>query len=263
MRVFAAMLALAAATGFAAPVSAGAVKLKAAGSLKAALTEVVDSFSASNGSTVEAEFAPSGLLREKISAGAETDLFASANMKHPQALAEERGGEVVPFATNRLCALVAPGVEATSDTLLTQLLSDDVRVGISTPKADPSGDYAWQLFDKAEALQTDAADRLKGKALQLTGGPDSAKPPEGRLVYAWVMEEGQADIFLTYCTNAVLAQREVPDLNIVQVPPELSVGATYGLIVLGGKVEAQNLADFIVSAEGQAILSSYGFGPPG
>ena len=41
--------------------------------------------------------------------------------------------------------------------------------------------------------------------MQLTGGPDSDPAPEGRNTYAWVMESDRADLFLTYCTNAVLA----------------------------------------------------------
>ena len=44
-------------------------------------------------------------------------------------------------------------------------------------------------------------------------------------------EQGQADVFLTYCTNAVASQKEVPRLKVVQVPAALQVGAAYGLTV--------------------------------
>ena len=40
----------------------------------------------------------------------------------------------------------------------------------STPKADPSGDYAFELFRKAEAIKPGAQTALEKKALQLTGG---------------------------------------------------------------------------------------------
>ena len=43
-------------------------------------------------------------------------------------------------------ALAAPSVNASPDTLLDTLLQPVIRVGISTPKADPSGDYAEKLF---------------------------------------------------------------------------------------------------------------------
>ena len=100
----------------------------------------------------------------------------------------------------------------------------------------------------------------QSKALLLTGGPESAKPPEGRNAYAWVLDSDQADVFLTYCTNAVMAQKEVQDLQIVQIPEALSVGADYGLIVLeGAPSEAWRLAMHILSPAGQSVLAAYGF----
>lgn len=235
--------------------------LYAAGSLKAALTDVAQVYQERYGTTVTPTFAASGLLRERIEGGEAPDVFASANMAHPQALAEAGwGGPVALFARNRLCALAQPGLEVSTATLLNTLVDDTVRLGTSTPKADPSGDYAWQLFEKAEALRPGAFATLDARALQLTGGPDSEKPPEGRNTYAWVMEEERADIFLTYCTNAVLAQKEVPGLQIVAVPEELSVGADYGLLVRkDAPPQAWQLALFILSPEGQAILAGYGF----
>ena len=49
-------------------------------------------------------------------------------------------------------------------------------------------------------------------------------------------------------------------LQVIQVPAELAVGADYGLIVLdGAPVAAWRFAMFILSPEGQKILSGYGF----
>jgi ABC-type molybdate transport system substrate-binding protein len=74
------------------------------------------------------------------------------------------------------------------------------------------------------------------------------------------MQEGRADVFLTYCTNAVLAQAEAPELGIVSVPPALAVGADYGLTVMNGAPEgAWRLALHILSPAGQAVLARYGF----
>jgi ABC-type molybdate transport system substrate-binding protein len=235
--------------------------LYAAGSLKAALTDLADAYREQSGTAVAPTFAASGLLRERIEQGEAVDVFASANMAHPQALAEAGwGGPVALFARNRLCALAQPDLAASTATLLDTLLDDAVRVGTSTPKADPSGDYAWELFEKAEVLRPGAFATLDAKALQLTGSPDSEKPPEGRNTYGWVMAEDRADLFLTYCTNAVLAQEEVPDLRIVALPEELGVGADYGLVVRkDAPPQAWQLALFILSPEGQAILAGYGF----
>ena len=156
--------------------------------------------------------------------------------------------------------MAQPEIEVTTETLLSILLNEKIRVGTSTPKADPSGDYAWELFKKAEKIKAGSFAILSTKALQLTGGPDSEKAPEGKNHYGWVMSEKKADVFLTYCTNAVLAQKEVPVLKIIRINEALSVGADYGLIVRkGASKEASQLADYILSPAGQKILGGYGF----
>jgi molybdate transport system substrate-binding protein len=235
--------------------------LYAAGSLKAALGDVAASYEKTYNTKVITKFGPSGLLRKAIEGGENPDVFASANMDHPEKLASGRwGGPVVLFARNQLCALAQPDVEATTDNLLNTLLDKNIRVGTSTPKADPSGDYAWELFRKANAIKQGSFETLSGKALKLTGGPDSEKAPEGRNQYGWVMDEKKADVFLTYCTNAVLARKEIQTLKIIGLAEELSVGADYGLLVRDGAPnEAWRLAMFILSPEGQKILKEYGF----
>ena len=238
------------------------LQLHAAGSLRAALNEAIEAFSAPTGVAVEADFAPSGLLRERIAEGEPSDIFASANMKHPKALQGDGTSSVVQFTGNRLCGLSRPGLGITSDNLLERMLDPEVRLAISTPGADPSGDYAWALFGRAEAVEAGAREKLEAKALQLVGGPDSPEPPPDRTLYGLLLEEEEADLFLTYCTNAVLAAREVSGLEVIQVPSALNVGATYGLIVLSQRAEAARLALFLLSEEGQSIFSSYGFDAP-
>jgi ABC-type molybdate transport system substrate-binding protein len=238
------------------------VKLHAAGSLRAALDEVAAAFAADGGVKVEAVYGASGTLKDRIQAGEASDVFASANMAHPRALAAKARLPVVLFARNTLCALVQPGVAASETTLLDTLLDPKVRLGTSTPKADPSGDYAFALFAKAEALRPGAKATLEAKAQTLTGGPDAPKPPAGKSVYGFLMEQRRVDLFLTYCTNALVAAREVPGLKVVSVPPALAVGADYGLVVLSARPEAARLALFILSPPGQAILARHGFAAP-
>lgn len=246
----------------------GPVVVFAAGSLRAPLTEIAEALNAKGG-TVRLVFGASGLLKERIekaaSAEDRADLFASANTEHPEALVKAgKAGKVTVFARNELCALVSPGKAVTTESLLAAMLEPGTKLGTSTPKADPSGDYAFQLFDKAEALAGKAkADILRGRALLLTGGPASPPPPANRSVYAELVSSGQADIFLTYCTNAEIAIREQPMLKRVALPKELSVGADYGLTVIkGGNHGADLVADFILGPEGRRVLAKHGFGLP-
>jgi molybdate transport system substrate-binding protein len=241
------------------------VLLHAAGSLRGALTDVAKAFETASGLKVQARYGPSGTLRDEIGGGAKAEVFASANMAHPESLAGAgKSGPVVLFARNRLCALVKPGLAVTSANLLEQMLSDGVKLGTSTPKTDPSGDYAFEVFAKAEAVKGGSRAALEMKALQLTGGPLSTQPPAGRNVYGWHIAEGRADIFLTYCTGAVVAQRENPAQHIVALPEPLAVGADYGLTVMNdASAAASRFALFIVAGEGQRILAAHGFAAPG
>jgi accessory colonization factor AcfC len=77
------------------------------------------------------------------------------------------------------------------------------------------------------------------------------------------MDQGQADIFITYCTNAVAAQEEVRRLKIVAIPPNLQVFADYGLTVRrGAHPAAQAFADTLLAPKAQAVFVRYGFGSP-
>ncbi len=248
------------------PMSAQAetVRLYAAGSLKAAMTDIATAFEAATpGAKVEVVLGASGLLRERIEKGEAAHVFASADTGHPKRLSEQgrAATPVAVFARNELCALVRDGISATTATLLDVMLDPKIRLGTSTPKADPSGDYAFALFAKTEALKAGAKAILEAKALQLTGGPTSERAPDGKNLYGWVMASNKADVFLTYCTNAVQAKAEIPNLSIVAIPTTINVGADYGLIVLKDAPQAATaLAAFIRSGAGQAHLSKYGFG---
>lgn len=237
--------------------------LVAAGSLTAALGELARAFpDTPGGVAVETRFGPSGLMREGIETGAiPADVFFSADLGHAQRL-ERAGrtiGPAVIFVRNRLCLITRPGLTVPSERTLETLLDPAVRLGTSTPLADPSGDYAWALFGRAEALRHGARAALEAKAQQLVGGPRSAAPPAGIGAVAWHFREGRVDVFLGYCTSGALARAEVPGIGVQDLPASLAVGADYGMAVLSARPEAMRLALFALSPAGQAILARRGF----
>ncbi len=265
----AALAVTALASASAAPTAAGAqdaatpVKVFAAGSLRAALTEAATQFEAAQaGRKLAFTFGASGLLKDRLAAGEPAEVFASANMAHPQALkAAAVAGEVQRFTRNQMCLLVRPGLTVDDANVVDRMLDPALKLGTSTPQADPSGDYAWLVFDRVEAAgRAGAAATLKARALQLTGGPTSPPPPVGRNVYGVLVAEGQADLFLTYCTNATLARREHPQLQSVNLPERINVGADYGVTLLRGATPvAQAYVDFLLSPAGQAVFARHGF----
>jgi len=78
------------------------------------------------------------------------------------------------------------------------------------------------------------------------------------------MQRDSADLFLTYCTNARLAIGEFPALKIVTVPDALSVGAEYGIAVVGrgNAVRGRAFIDYVLAPDGQEILARHGFQSP-
>lgn len=244
-----------------------AVAVHAAGSLRGAFNAVGAAFVAAHpGHAVRLDFGPSGLLKDRLLAAPGGGVFASANLEHPQALARVgRGGPVRQFARNVLCALVAPGVDVTTATLVKRMLDPALRLGTSTPKSDPAGDDAWQLFDRVERSGVDGARAwLEAKAVQIVGG-SMAPPPESRLgsAYARLLGSGQADIVLTYRTNATQAVRENPALRVVEVPHAIEVGAHYGVTLLAGSdASAREFVDFLLGERAQALLGEQGFAAP-
>jgi ABC-type molybdate transport system substrate-binding protein len=83
--------------------SAEPLKLYAAGSLKAALGDVAASYEKIHNIKVTTTFGPSGLLRKAIEEGETADVFASADMTHPEKLASKGWGDrVVQFTRNQL-----------------------------------------------------------------------------------------------------------------------------------------------------------------
>jgi molybdate transport system substrate-binding protein len=243
------------------------VSVYAAGSLRAPLTEAARAFeSMGPGAKVELVFGASGLLRDRIRTGEPAQVFASANMEHPQSLRDVGWSATRAFARNALCALAPARLGLKPETLVATILDPNVKLGTSTPKADPSGDYAFEMFariGRSAGAPAGAQAALEAKALQLTGGPNSPAPPVGRSVYGELVATGQADVFITYCTNAVVAVAEELSLRALLVPAAINVTADYGLAVRQqAPAAAQAFADFLLSATGQAILQRHGFQRP-
>lgn len=118
------------------------LRVLVAGSLREAIGEIGARHSATAGVAVSANFGPSGLLRERIEKGERADVFASADMGNPlKLLAEGRAIRVAMFTRNALCGIALPKVGLTTAHFLDRLLDPRVKLGTSTPRNDPGGDY--------------------------------------------------------------------------------------------------------------------------
>ena len=235
----------------------------AAGSLRDAFRLLIAAYKEKSGIRIEPLYGPSGKLREQIQRGDVPAVFASASIDHTDALAKAgilRQSQVL--ARNRLCVLAAPGTTLDANRLLDQLLDPAVRVGTSTPGADPSGDYTWEFFRRAGKARPEAFAMLDAKALQLTGrdvDPQQQEAPYGKILAV----DKAADVFITYCTNAASAAKRDPRLTWLRIPDDRNVGAVYGI---GGTVNATaggaEFVQFALGPHGRAVLAGFGFDGP-
>ena len=242
---------------------ADAVHVLAAGSLREAVTAIDDRYREATGAEVSAEFGPSGLLRTRIEQGEHVDLFALADMSQPMRLQREgRAVRVVMFTRNALCAMAVAKVGLTAANLIDRLLDPTVRLGTSTPKDDPAGDYTWAMFHRIDALRPGSYKILDNKAQQIVGGPANSAPVAGKSPVVATLTAGRVDIFIGYCSGARLTQSQIPGLQFVDVPRQIANRPEFGLAVLkGADPRAADFALFMLSPEGQQIFARYGFAP--
>lgn len=268
--VFAVSLAAAlavAATGptvSAAQPSTATVRMYAAGSLRGALTAIARIYEKRTGNHVVFTFGSSGLLRRRLEQGARANVFASADMAQPTRLARDGHWQTpVAFARNRLCLLTRRSLHVTPADALATLLRPSVRIGTSTPGDDPSGDYTWQLFRKADRLHHGAYATLNAKALKLVGGKQRLNVPPGQNPLAWLMARDHLGVFVTYCPASRAAATAQPNLANVSLPPELTVSGTYGFTLhKPASPAARAFAAMLRSAVGLGALHKAGFESP-
>jgi ABC-type molybdate transport system substrate-binding protein len=183
------------------------------------MTQIATDYQARQGGTVRAEFGPSGLMRERIERGERVDLFASADMGHPLKLREQgRATTVAMFTRNMLCAVATPYVGLTTANFLDKLLDPGIKLGTSTPKADPAGDYTWAMFRLADRLRPGSFTVLDTKAQQIVGGALPNTPVSSLDPTVAALRDGVVDVAIGYCTSAQLRLRQLPILHIVDIP---------------------------------------------
>ena len=135
------------------------------------------------------------------------------------------------FTRNALCVVTDAATALDSSNLVETLLKPNIKIGTSTPVADPAGDYTWEIFHRIDAKRPGAFKTLSEKAQQLVGGPATTAPVNGRPPLLNALDQRQIDLFIYYCSGAREIVKASAKYKSVELPPELSVGPEYGLTV--------------------------------
>jgi molybdate transport system substrate-binding protein len=232
-----------------APISSGptqsTVLVSAAASLTDAFAEIKVAFEAATpGEAVSLNLGGSSSLREQILGGAPVDVFASANASNMDQLVAAGlvAGQPQVFARNRLEIAVPPGNPARI-TGLEDFARPELLLGLCA-EGVPCGDFARQALEKAGVI------------------PEiDTNEPDVRALLTKV-EAGELDAGITYVTDVSSTQGRIQGIDI---PDDSNVVAKYPIAALvhaPNPQGAREFVDFVLSAQGQAILARYGFAAP-
>lgn len=221
----------------------------AAASLSGAMADMARAYERRQpGVEVVTSFAGSQALAAQLLDGAPADVFLSANLD--QMVRVAAAGLVtdsVPVASNRL-VLVLPadnpaGIRAAAD-----LARPGVRLVLAAADV-PAGGYARQALAQLGLVEA-VAPNVVSEETEVTS-------------VVGKVASGEADAGLAYSTDVRPAL--APRLKVLELPPAVDVRVRYEAAVLVPAPQPRWAADFLaflVSAAGQAILASHGFGAP-
>jgi molybdate transport system substrate-binding protein len=225
------------------------ITVSAAISLKNAFEEIGKTFMEKHsGTKVVFNFGASGDLARQIEAGAPVDVFASAAQKDMDDIGKKDlviTNSRKDFAKNGV-VLVKPAHSIIPLQTLTDLQKKEIKkIVIGNPKTVPAGRYA------EEALRHfNLWDIVKDKLI-------FAENVRQALDY---VARNEVDAGLVYSTDAIARSKEVKVVMKLSEDSHKPVVYPIG-VIKGTKVETLSRAfvDFVISAEGQRILSQYGF----
>lgn len=221
----------------------GTLTVFAAASLKATFDQLRAAFMEQhpNVDFPEINYDGSSTLVEQIQGGAPADVFASADEKNMDKVADLVTGRV-DFATNSLQIAVAPG-NPKGITGLADLGKEGIITVLCAPDV-PCGSASHKALDAAGVTVTPASEEQNVKAV-LTK-----------------VESGDADAGLVYTTDVNSAGGDVDGIDFPEAAQAIN---TYPIAVVSesaNEAAAQAFIDLVTSDAGQQVLAAVGFGKP-
>lgn len=225
------------------------VTVFAAASLTNALLDIGKDYEASGGGKVKFSFAASSLLARQIEAGADADLFFSADVEWIDYLAARK---MILTATrrdvlsNRL-VLIAPAGSTVSLTIaprfgLAAALGDS-RLALADPDTVPAGRYAKAALT-ALGVWPSVASKL-------------ARAENVRAALAYVAR-GEAALGIVYSTDA-RAESKVRVVDVFPADTHPAIVYPVALTASADGPEAKAFLAYIVSDKAAAVFKRYGF----
>lgn len=235
--------------------ASGSITVSAAASLTDAFTDVAKSYERAHpGTRVKLNFGSSSALAAQITQGAPVDVFASANERQMQVVADDGlAPHPQDFAANRIVIAVPKG--DTTVRSFADLAKPGIRLVLAGAEV-PAGVYARAAIKSADAAGAFGADFRQRVLANLV-----SEESDVRAVLTKV-ELGEADAGVVYATDAQVAGDQV---SVVPISATYATPARYPIAALGkdgGSPAARDFVAFVLSAPGRQVLAGYGFAPP-
>jgi molybdate transport system substrate-binding protein len=242
------------ATPTAAPVT---LNVFAAASLTASFKEIATQYQAANPSLkITYNFNGSQLLVQQILNGAKADVFASADLVNMKK-ASDAGlvGNQQVFAKNRLAVIVPTSNPAGINTLK-DLSKKGVKIVVAAPGV-PVGKYAIQVLDKLGKSPD------YGAAYESSVKANFVSQEENVTAVVNKVQLGEADAGIVYRTDVTAANAD--KVKLIDIPDQFNVIAQYPIATLKNSAhatQAEAFVQYILSSDGQAVLTKYRFISP-
>ena len=224
--------------------------VSAAASLTNAFPEIGKKIESANpGTKVIFNFAASGPLLQQIEQGAPVDVFASADQKTMDQAKEKNlvlNESRKNFVSNKL-VLIVPAASRLAVSGLDALKGKDIsKIALGKPETVPVGRYTKEVLTNEGVWDVLSPKFIPGDSV--------------RQVLDYV-SRGEVDAGFVYSTDAALVKDKVR--IVATMEKHQPILYPIAIVKTTSKKElGQRFIDMALSPEGQAILSSYGFGKP-
>ena len=227
------------------------VTVFAAASLTDAVTSATDLYRGKSGIQVRTSFASSSTLARQIEAGAEAQIYISANPQWMDYLDARRlivpGTRRAPIGNDLV--LIAPAesaaetVDFSSGLSIAHLLGARGWLALGDPAHVPAGAYAKQALKSLEQWQT------------LTGRLAFSDNVRGALA---LVARGEAALGVVYGTDVLITTSVKA---IATFPADAHAPITYPFAIVAGHdgAHVRNLFGFLTGPQGVEVFESFGF----
>jgi molybdate transport system substrate-binding protein len=226
------------------PSITGTVNVFAAASLQETFTSLKMQFEVAHpGVTITPNFGASSALAQQINQAAPADVFASASQTNMDQVVQAGGASSSKTFANNVMEIAVPPANPANVATVNDLAKPGVKVALCQPQV-PCGSVAAKVLQNAKITVTPVSQEADVKAV-LTK-----------------VQLGEVDAGVVYVTDVKAAGDKVKG---VEIPSGVNASTSYPIAALTkapNPTAAAAFVDYVLSAEGQAVITAGGFAAP-